>query len=98
VIGQAGSEPVDSSDKFIFGKNFVHEKIADFKPVITEIDRTPADIQHLLEAAHDTNAMSSSTRTTRARCHTTKAILISLRAGAAAAVERFQRFVQPNPS
>ena len=49
-----------ASDKFIFGKGFDHDTIADHKPDITEIDHTvPAAIQHLLDTAHDTNAVSA---------------------------------------
>jgi hypothetical protein len=49
-----------ASDQFIFGKNFVHNTVADVKPDMTEIDHTViADIQHLLHTAHDTNAMST---------------------------------------
>src|SRR5499433_4566216 len=48
-----------ASDKFIFGKGFDHDTIADHKPDMTEIDHTvPAAIQHLLDIAHDTNAVS----------------------------------------
>jgi len=49
-----------ASDKFIFGKGFDHDTIADHKPDMTEIDHTvPAAIQHLLDVAHDTNAVSA---------------------------------------
>jgi VCBS repeat-containing protein len=49
-----------ASDKFIFGKGFGHDTIADHKPDMTEIDHTvPAAIQHLLDTAHDTNAVSA---------------------------------------
>jgi hypothetical protein len=49
-----------ASDKFIFGKGFDHDTIADHKPDMTEIDPTvPAAIQHLLDTAHDTNAVSA---------------------------------------
>src|SRR5262249_21334889 len=49
-----------ASDKFIFGKNFVHDTVADVKPDMTEIDHTViAEIQHLLHTAHDTNAVST---------------------------------------
>jgi hypothetical protein len=49
-----------ASDKFIFGKNLSHDTIADHKPDMVEIDHTvPADIQHLLDTAHDTNAVST---------------------------------------
>jgi hypothetical protein len=49
-----------ASDKFIFGKGFDHDTIADHKPDMTEIDHTvPAAIQHLLDTAHDTNAVSA---------------------------------------
>jgi hypothetical protein len=54
AIAHIASEPVGSSDNFIYGKNFAHGTIADFKPILTNIDRTIlADIQHLLETAHD---------------------------------------------
>jgi len=49
-----------ASDKFIFGKGFDHDTIADYKPDMTEIDHAvPAAIQHLLDTAHDTNAVSA---------------------------------------
>jgi hypothetical protein len=49
-----------ASDKFIFGKGFDHDTIADHKPDMTETDHTvPAAIQHLLDTAHDTNAVSA---------------------------------------
>jgi hypothetical protein len=49
-----------ASDKFIFGQGFDHNTIADHKPDMTEIDHTvPAAIQHLLDTAHDTNAVSA---------------------------------------
>jgi hypothetical protein len=48
-----------ASDTFIFGKSFGHDTIADHKPDMTEIDHTvPAAIQHLLDTAHATNAVS----------------------------------------
>src|SRR5262249_35744342 len=48
-----------ASDKFIFPENVDHDMVAGHKPVMTELDHTvPADIQHLLDAAHDTNAVS----------------------------------------
>jgi hypothetical protein len=49
-----------ASDKFIFGKSSVHDTVADHKPDVIEIDHTvAADIQHLLDTAHDTNAVSA---------------------------------------
>jgi hypothetical protein len=49
-----------ASDKFIFPENVDHDMVAGHKPVMTELDHTvPADIQHLLDAAHDTNAVSA---------------------------------------
>jgi hypothetical protein len=49
-----------ASDKFIFGQGFDHNTIADHKPDMNEIDHTvPAAIQHLLDTAHDTNAVSA---------------------------------------
>jgi VCBS repeat-containing protein len=48
-----------ASDKFIFGQGF-NNTIADHKPDMTEIDHTvPAAIQHILDTAHDTNAVSA---------------------------------------
>jgi hypothetical protein len=47
------------NDQFIFGKDF-HDTIADLKPDMTELDPpTIADIQHLLDIAPDTNAVSA---------------------------------------
>jgi hypothetical protein len=47
-------------DKLIFAENVGHDRVADHKPDMTEIDHTvPADIQHLLDTAHDTNAVST---------------------------------------
>jgi len=47
-----------ASDKFIFGKSSVHDTAADHKTDMTEIDHTVStDIQHLLDTAHDTNAV-----------------------------------------
>jgi hypothetical protein len=47
-------------DKLIFAENVGHDTVADHKPDMTEIDHTvPADIQHLLDTAHDTNAVST---------------------------------------
>jgi hypothetical protein len=49
-----------ASDKFIFGKSSVHDTAADHKSDMTEIDHTVStDIQHLLDTAHDTNAVSA---------------------------------------
>jgi hypothetical protein len=49
-----------ASDKFIFGQGSDHNTIADHKLDMTEIDHTvPAAIQHLLDTAHDTNAVSA---------------------------------------
>jgi Bacterial Ig-like domain len=49
-----------ASDKFIFAENVDHDMVAGHKPDMTELDHTvPADIQHLLDAAHDTNAVST---------------------------------------
>ena len=46
-------------DKFIFVENVGHGTVAGHKPDMTEIDHTvPADIQHLLDTTHDTNAVS----------------------------------------
>jgi hypothetical protein len=47
-------------DKFIFAENVGHDTVADHKPDMTEIDHSvPAEIQHLLDTAHDTNAVST---------------------------------------
>ena len=60
VIAHAAAEQVASSDKFVFGKNFVNDTIADFKLDLSEIDHTMlADIQHLLDTARDTHAVST---------------------------------------
>src|SRR5262249_25084054 len=49
-----------ASGKFIFAENVGHDMVAGHKPDMTELDHTvPADIQHLLDAAHDTNAVST---------------------------------------
>jgi hypothetical protein len=49
-----------ASDKFIFGKGFDHDTIADHKLDMTEIAHTvPGAIQHLLHTARDTNAVSA---------------------------------------
>jgi hypothetical protein len=46
-------------DKFIFVENVGHGTVAGHKPDMTEIDHTvPADIQHLQDTTHDTNAVS----------------------------------------
>ena len=60
VMAHAASEQVASSDKFVFGKNFVNDTIADFKPDLSEIDHTMlVDIQHLLDTARDMHAVST---------------------------------------
>jgi VCBS repeat-containing protein len=47
-------------DQFVFADNDGHGPIADHKPDVIEIDQTvPADIQHVLDSAHDTNAVST---------------------------------------
>jgi hypothetical protein len=47
-------------DKFIFAGNLGHDMVAGHKPDVIEIDHTvPADIQHLLDTAHETNAVSA---------------------------------------
>jgi hypothetical protein len=47
-------------DQFVFADNAGHGPVADHKPDMTEIDHTvPADIQHLLDTAHETNAVSA---------------------------------------
>jgi hypothetical protein len=49
-----------ASDKFIFAENVGHDMVGGHKPDMTELDHTaPAHIQHLLDAAHDTNAVST---------------------------------------
>jgi hypothetical protein len=47
------------NDQFIFGKDFGHDAIADVKSDMIEIDPTTiAEIQQLLDIAHDSNAVS----------------------------------------
>jgi hypothetical protein len=47
-------------DQFVFADNAGHGPVADHNSDVTEIDHTvPADIQHLLDTAHDTNAVST---------------------------------------
>src|SRR6516162_111261 len=47
-------------DKFIFAENVGHDTVAGHRPDMTEIDHTvPADIQHLLGTAHETNMVST---------------------------------------
>jgi transcriptional regulator with XRE-family HTH domain len=46
-----------ASDQFIFEKG--HDKVADVKPDIIEIDHAVADIRHLLHTAHDANAVGA---------------------------------------
>jgi hypothetical protein len=47
-------------DQFVFADNAGHGPVADHKPDVIEIDHTvPAAIQHLLDTAHDTNAVST---------------------------------------
>jgi hypothetical protein len=47
-------------DKFIFAGNLGHDIVAGHNPDMTEIGHTvPADIQHVLDTAHDTNAVST---------------------------------------
>jgi hypothetical protein len=51
-----------AGDTFVFAANFGHETITNFHPDmdVIEIDHTMiADIQHLLDTAHDTNAVST---------------------------------------
>jgi hypothetical protein len=49
-------------DQFVFADNTGHGAVADHKPDVTEIDHTvPADIQHLLDTAHETNAVNHAT-------------------------------------
>jgi hypothetical protein len=58
VPGTVLSDP--ASDKFIFGKSFGHDTVAGHKPDMTEIDQTVStDIQHLLDTAHETNAVNT---------------------------------------
>jgi VCBS repeat-containing protein len=53
-----GSDP--ASDNFIFARTVGHDTVADHNSDVTEIDHTvPADIQHLLDTAHDTNAVGA---------------------------------------
>jgi hypothetical protein len=47
-------------DKFTFAENVGHDMVVGHEPDMTELDHTvPADIQHLLDAAHDTNVVST---------------------------------------
>jgi hypothetical protein len=47
-------------DKFVFAANVGHDTIADLNSDMTEIDHpVPADIQQVLDTAHDTNAVST---------------------------------------
>jgi hypothetical protein len=56
--GTVLSDP--ASDKFIFGNNFGHDTVAGHKLDMTETDQTAStDIQHLLDTAHETNAVST---------------------------------------
>jgi hypothetical protein len=49
-----------ASDKFIFAENVAHDMVVGHEPDMIELDHTvPADIQHLLDTAHDTNAVSA---------------------------------------
>jgi hypothetical protein len=58
VPGTVMSDP--ALDKFIFAGNLGHDMVAGHNPDMTEIDHTvPADIQHVLDTAHDTNAVST---------------------------------------
>jgi hypothetical protein len=58
VLGTVMSDA--ASDKFIFGKSFANDTIADFKLDMTASDHsTITEIQHLLGTAPDTNAVST---------------------------------------
>jgi hypothetical protein len=58
VVSDAAAEQI-GPDQFIFGKDF-HNTIADLKPDVPEIDHPIiAEIQHLLDIAHDTNAVGA---------------------------------------
>jgi len=47
-------------DQFVFVDNTGHGPVTDHKTDVVEIDHTvPADIQHLLDTAHETNAVSA---------------------------------------
>lgn len=46
-----------ASDQFVFEKG--HDKVADVKPDMIEIDHAVADIRHLLHTAHDANAVGA---------------------------------------
>jgi hypothetical protein len=49
-----------AADQFVFAKSAGHDPATDHKSDMTEIDHTvPADIQHLLDTAHETNAVSA---------------------------------------
>jgi hypothetical protein len=65
--GPAPAKPFDvpgtvmsaGPDQFVFTGNAGQAPVADHKPDITEIDHSvPADIQHVLDTAHATNAVS----------------------------------------
>jgi hypothetical protein len=59
VMSDAASEQVGRSDKFMFAENAGHGPSADHKTDMTEIDHPmPADIQQVLDTAHETNAVS----------------------------------------
>src|SRR5215470_5809342 len=46
-----------ASDQFVFEKG--HDKVADVKPDMIETDHAVADIRHLLQTAHDANAVGA---------------------------------------
>src|SRR5262245_4380308 len=46
-----------ASDQFVFEKG--HDKVADVKPDMIETDHAVADIRHLLDTAHDANAVGA---------------------------------------
>src|SRR5215831_14756482 len=46
-----------ASDQFVFEKG--HDKVADVKPDMIETDHAAADIRHLLDTAHDANAVGA---------------------------------------
>jgi len=58
VVSDAAAEQI-GADQFIFGQDF-HNTIANLNPDVPEIDHPIiAEIQHLLDIAHDTNAVGT---------------------------------------
>jgi hypothetical protein len=56
--GESNKKMSDAaSDQFVFEKG--HDKVADVKPDMIETDHAVADIRHLLQTAHDANAVGA---------------------------------------